>query len=141
MHIHVIEIITRAIKIENSLFIVNKYNNIYCTNKYLLYKNANKISLFLGVGEEGVTGSLRLRKNKWFTQGLIVSDQHEIFSCLQAPKMVLLPLKKKVFGMNMYTLLYWKWITNKNLLYSTGNSVLCYVAACMGGNLGENGYM
>ena len=64
MHIHVIEIITRAIKIENSLFIVNKYNNIYCTNKYLLYKNANKISLFWGVGEEGVTGSLRLRKNK-----------------------------------------------------------------------------
>ena len=29
----------------------------------------------------------------------------------------------------MYTLLYLKWITNKDLLYSTGNSVQCYVAA------------
>ena len=26
------------------------------------------------------------------------------------------------FGMNMYPLLYLKWITNKDLLYSTGNS-------------------
>ena len=31
--------------------------------------------------------------------------------------------------MVMYTLLYLKWITNKDLLYSTGNSVQCYVAA------------
>ena len=37
------------------------------------------------------------------------------------------------FGMNMYTLLYLKWITNKDLLYSTGNSVQFYVAAWMGG--------
>ena len=34
--------------------------------------------------------------------------------------------------MDMYTLLYLKWITNKDLLYSTGNSVQCYVAAEMG---------
>ena len=26
------------------------------------------------------------------------------------------------FGMDMYKLLYLKWITNKDLLYSTGNS-------------------
>ena len=26
------------------------------------------------------------------------------------------------FGLDTYTLLYWKWITNKHLLYSTGNS-------------------
>ena len=26
------------------------------------------------------------------------------------------------FGMDMYTLLYLKWITNKDLPYSTGNS-------------------
>ena len=32
-----------------------------------------------------------------------------------------------------HTLLYLKWITNKNLLYSTGNSAQCYVAAWMGG--------
>ena len=30
------------------------------------------------------------------------------------------------FGINMHTLLYLKWVTNKNLLYSTGNSAqLC----------------
>ena len=40
------------------------------------------------------------------------------------------------FGVDMYTLLYLKWITNKDLLYSTGNSVQCYVAAWMGGKLG-----
>ena len=40
------------------------------------------------------------------------------------------------FGMNSYTLLYLKWITNNILLYSTGNSVQCYVAAWMGGEFG-----
>ena len=29
----------------------------------------------------------------------------------------------------MYTLLCLKWVTNKNLLYSTGNSAQCYMAA------------
>ena len=38
--------------------------------------------------------------------------------------------------MDIYTLLYLKWIINKDLLYSTGNSVQCYVAAWMGGELG-----
>ena len=37
------------------------------------------------------------------------------------------------FGMDMHTLLYLKRITNKDLLYVTGNSVQCYVAAWMGG--------
>ena len=40
------------------------------------------------------------------------------------------------FGVNLYTLLYLKWITNKDLLYSTWNSAQCYVAAWMGGGLG-----
>ena len=31
----------------------------------------------------------------------------------------------------MYTLLYPKWVTNKDLLYSTWNSAQCYVAAWM----------
>ena len=31
------------------------------------------------------------------------------------------------FGIDMYTLLYFKWITNKDLLYNTGNSALYYV--------------
>ena len=43
--------------------------------------------------------------------------------------------------MAMYTLLYFKWITNKDLLYSTWNSAQGYVAAWMEGTLGENGYM
>jgi len=33
------------------------------------------------------------------------------------------------FGMDIYTLLYLKWIINKDLLYSTGNSVQWYMAA------------
>ena len=37
----------------------------------------------------------------------------------------------------MYTLPYLKWITNKDLLYSTWNSVQCYVAAWMGGEFRE----
>ena len=41
------------------------------------------------------------------------------------------------FGMVMYTQLYLKWITNKDLLYGTGNSDQCYVAAWMGGELGR----
>ena len=40
------------------------------------------------------------------------------------------------FVMDMYTLLYLKLITNKNLLYSTGNPAQCYVAAWMGGEFG-----
>ena len=35
----------------------------------------------------------------------------------------------KEFGMNMYTLLYLKWINNKDLLYSMWNSLQCYLAA------------
>ena len=40
------------------------------------------------------------------------------------------------FGKVTYTLLYSKWITNKDLLYSTWNSAQCYVAAWMGGEFG-----
>ena len=37
------------------------------------------------------------------------------------------------FGMDLYILLYFKWITNKDLLYSPWNSVQYYVAGCMEG--------
>ena len=40
------------------------------------------------------------------------------------------------FGIDMSTLLYLKWVTNKDLLYSTGNSAQCYVAVWMGGEFG-----
>ena len=33
------------------------------------------------------------------------------------------------FEMGMYTPLYLQWITNKDLLYSAGNSAQCYVPA------------
>ena len=45
------------------------------------------------------------------------------------------------FGMDMYILIHFKWITNTDPLYSTRNSAQCYVAAWMGGELGENVYM
>ena len=41
------------------------------------------------------------------------------------------------FEINMYTLLYLKWITNKDLSHSTGNSAQCYVAAWMGEKSGR----
>ena len=36
------------------------------------------------------------------------------------------------FGTDMYTLLYLKWITNRDLLYNTGNSAEDYVTTYMG---------
>ena len=44
--------------------------------------------------------------------------------------------KIREFGMDMYTLLYLKWINSKDLLYSTRNSSQCYVAAWMGRETG-----
>ena len=40
------------------------------------------------------------------------------------------------YGMKTETLVYLKWITNKDLLYSTRNSARCYAAAWMGGEFG-----
>ena len=36
------------------------------------------------------------------------------------------------FGMDMYILLYLKWITSKDILYSTWSSAQCCLAACLG---------
>ena len=41
------------------------------------------------------------------------------------------------FGIHLYTLLYLKDITNKDLLCSTGNSAQCYMAAWVGGKFGR----
>ena len=43
--------------------------------------------------------------------------------------------------MNMYILLYLKWITNKELLYGTWNSAQCYVVPWRGEEFGETGDM
>ena len=43
--------------------------------------------------------------------------------------------RKGSLGMDMYTLLYLKWINNKDLLYSMWNFVQCYLAAWMRGKL------
>ena len=43
------------------------------------------------------------------------------------------------FGMDMYTLLYLRWETNKDLLNSTGSSAQCHVAAWVGGEFGGEG--
>ena len=37
------------------------------------------------------------------------------------------------FGMDVYTLLFLRWIINRVLLYSTWNSTQCYMAAWMRG--------
>ena len=44
-------------------------------------------------------------------------------------------------GMDMYTLVYLKWITNRDLLYNTWNSAQYYVVALMGGEFGGDGHM
>ena len=44
--------------------------------------------------------------------------------------------RDREFGIDMYTLLDLKRITNKDLPYSTGNSAQCYVAAWMRGDSG-----
>ena len=49
--------------------------------------------------------------------------------------------RDREFRVDMYTLLYSKWITNKDLQYSAENSAQRYVAAWRGGGLEENGYM
>ena len=43
--------------------------------------------------------------------------------------------------MDLYTLLYSRWITNKVLLLSTQNSPQCCVVTWMGGEFGESGYV
>ena len=45
------------------------------------------------------------------------------------------------FRMDRYTLLYLKWITSKDLLHSSWHSIHCYMAAWMGGDLGQDGCM
>ena len=44
-------------------------------------------------------------------------------------------------GINMYTLLYLKWIANQGLLYSTGDSVHVMWPPGWEGSLGEKGYV
>ena len=41
------------------------------------------------------------------------------------------------FEMNMYALLYLKWIIIKDLLYSTWNSAQCYMATWLGRKFGR----
>ena len=45
------------------------------------------------------------------------------------------------FGMSMCTLPYLKWITSKDLVYSTGNSLSVMWQPGWEGSLGENGYL
>ena len=47
----------------------------------------------------------------------------------------------RVFVMDMYILLYLKWITNKNLLTAKGTLLNVMQWPRWDGSLGENGYM
>ena len=49
-------------------------------------------------------------------------------------------MRVREYGIDMYTLLDLKWITNKDLLYSTGNSAQCYEAA-LPPSSGKKGYV
>ena len=40
------------------------------------------------------------------------------------------------FGLDMHTLLYLKWISNRDLLFSTGNFAQCHVAGWLAGEFG-----
>lgn len=51
-------------------------------------------------------------------------------------KMSVLAGRDREFWKDMSTLLYLKWIMNKDLLYNTGNSAQGYVAARMGREFG-----
>ena len=42
-------------------------------------------------------------------------------------------------GMDLYTRFYLKWVPNRDLPHSTGNSAQSYRAAWTGGAFGENG--
>ena len=44
--------------------------------------------------------------------------------------------RERELGTDVSTLQYLKWVTNKALLYSTGNSAQCHVAAWVGGEFG-----
>ena len=52
-------------------------------------------------------------------------------------KFIRMEVIAKDFRKVIYTLLYLKWINNKNLLYSTWNSAQCYVPAWTGWGFGE----
>ena len=47
----------------------------------------------------------------------------------------------RAFGMGMYTLLYFKWITNRDLLYNIWNSDQCHGQPGWERGLGEKGCM
>ena len=53
--------------------------------------------------------------------------------CHLHEKELMVARRKGQLGMDLYILLYFKWITNKDLLYSAWNSAQYYVAGCMGG--------
>ena len=54
----------------------------------------------------------------------------------RAKSVLLCQLESWALLMGMYPLLYLKWITNRDILYSTWNSAQCYVAAWMGREFG-----
>ena len=85
----------------------------------------------------------RILKKKRGTDELIYKT--EKCSEMQKTNLWLLGLKRVwinwEIGIDIYTLLYVKQITNKDLLYSTGNSTRYSIMAYMEKNLKQSGYM
>ena len=88
----------------------------YCLPVYQTFVKGSLLSLCNYVSERKVIFRLTDLENSWgecWGEGMV-----------------------REFGMDMYTLLYLKWITNKDLLCSIWNSARCYVAAWMAGASG-----
>ena len=71
------------------------------------------------------------------TNGDISVNKRPIFRFISGSYTFFLHLRE--FGMDVCTLLHLKWITNKDLLYSTGNLVYVIWQPGREGHLGENG--
>ena len=65
---------------------------------------------------------------KWTYNAEVHRLREQAYGCLEEGIV-------REFGKVIYTLLYSKWITNKDLVYTTGSSQ-CYVAAWMGREFG-----
>ena len=128
-----------------------KIPNCYSSSKYFLYPE-HFIKTWPYLSQLNNTRNKPIFWQNYIYQPIAMREtphqrKSETFTDSQASKISLwLPRgriggRDREFGMDMYTLLYLKQITNKVLLYSTWNSTQCYVAAWVGGRLGENGYM
>ena len=88
------------------------------------------ISLMCGIWE--------MTQTNWFTNRDRLTDREQTYGCWgeEGGEGII-----REFGIDVCTLLYIKWATNKDPLDSTGAPAQGYVAAWLEGEFGENGHM